>query len=109
MRILACHCSCPDADTAGAIATVLVEERLAACATVQPGLSSVYRWQGRVERAGEVLLVAKTTDACLDALVARVRALHPYEVPEIIAMEVVGGLPAYLAWVQAETEPPPEG
>ena len=105
MPVLLCHCTCPDADTARAIATTLVEERLAACASLQPGVESVYRWQGRVERAGEVLLVAKTTRARLEALTARIQALHPYDVPEILAIEVAGGSPAYLDWVEAATRP----
>lgn len=105
MSVLLCHCTCPDAGTARAIATALVEERLAACATVQPGVESVYRWEGRVERAGELLLVAKTTRDRLPALTARIQALHPYDVPEILAIEVVGGSQAYLDWVEAETRP----
>ena len=103
MAVLICHCSCPDEATATTIATVLVEERLAACASVQPGLASVYRWQGRIERAREALLLAKTTRGRLDALVARIQALHPYALPEILALEAVGGSAAYLDWIAEET------
>jgi periplasmic divalent cation tolerance protein len=84
------------------IAEVVVGERLAACATLVPGTRSVYRWQGRVERAEEVLLVFKTTAARLEALAARVRALHSYEVPEVVALPVAGGWPPYLAWLADE-------
>lgn len=107
MTVLLCHCTCPDRASADAIARVLVEERLAACVGVQPGLRSVYRWQGRVEQADEVLLVAKTTRDRLSGLVERVRGLHPYDVPEVVAVEAAGGLDRWLAWVEAETRPPP--
>ncbi len=94
--------TCPDADTAARIARALVEERLAACVGALPGLVSTYRWQGRVEQAGEVQLLIKTSAGRLDALVARLAQLHPYELPEILAVEA-GGLPAYLAWVAEQT------
>ena len=103
MTVLLCHCTCPDAATAESIATALVEERLAACASVQPGVGSVYRWQGRVETAEEVLLAMKTTRDRFDALARRIHALHPYEVPELLAFEATAGSPAYLDWVVAET------
>lgn len=103
MTVLLCHCTCPDAATAESIATVLVEERLAACASVQPGVGSVYRWQGRVETAEEVLLAVKTTRDRFEALAERIQALHPYEVPEILAFEAAAGSPAYLDWVVTET------
>lgn len=99
MPVLIVHCSCPDAASADAIAAVLVEERLAACVTALPGARSTYRWQGRVEHAQEVLLAIKTTRDRLDALIARVTALHPYELPEVIAVEAAGGLAPYLQWV----------
>ena len=105
MTVLACYCTCPDADSAGRLARTLVEERLAACASVLPGVRSVYRWQGAVEEADEVLLLVKTTRARLAALAERVQALHPNELPELIAVEAAGGLPAYLDWVVAETRP----
>jgi len=103
MPALVCFCTCPDADTAQRIADVLVGERLAACVSVLPGLRSVYRWQGAVERADEVLLLVKTGADRLDALTARVTALHPYELPELVAVEVAGGLAAYLDWVSEQT------
>ena len=89
-------------EEAAAIARALVEERLAACVNWTP-IESVYRWQGAVEEAAEILLVAKTRRAVLDALAARVRALHSYTVPEIIALPLVSGWPPYLQWIAAET------
>lgn len=105
MTVLLCHCTCPDTATADAIATALVDARLAACASVQPGITSVYRWQGRVEKAQEVLLAVKTTRDRFPAVAARIQALHPYELPEILAFEAAAGTPGYLDWVVAETRP----
>ena len=103
MSALVVHCSCPDAETATRIADALVGERLAACVQVIPSALSVYRWQGEVHEDQEVLLVVKTTRARLDALTERIRALHPYELPEVVAVDIAGGLPAYLAWIAEET------
>jgi periplasmic divalent cation tolerance protein len=103
VTVLVCYCSCPDPPSADRIAQALVDERLAACVNVIPGMHSVYRWQGAVERADEVLLLVKTTHARLDALNARVRSLHPDELPELIAVEAAGGSPPYLAWVAEQT------
>ena len=99
MDALVCLCTCPDEAVAGRIARALVEERLAACVNVVPGLRSVYRWRDAVEDAREVLLLAKTTRDALPALQARLLALHPYELPELLAVEAAGGLPAYLGWI----------
>lgn len=107
--VLVCLCTCPDADSAGRVAQALVEARLAACVGLVPGVQSVYRWQGQVERAQEVQLTIKTTRARFDALQARLLELHPYRVPELIALDAVGGLPAYLRWVAGETRPDPSG
>ena len=95
--------TCPDAQTADALASSLVDERLAACVNVLPGIRSIYRWQGAVERGEEVLLLIKTTADRQDALVARLETLHPYELPEALAVEAVGGLAAYLDWVAEQT------
>jgi len=95
--------ACPDADTAQRLARTLVEERLAACVSLLPGAVSTYRWQGQVEQAAEVQLLAKTSADRRDALMARLAELHPYELPEILAVETAAGLPAYLDWVMAET------
>jgi len=98
-------CSCPDTEVAGELAQRLVEARLAACVSLLPGMRSVYRWQGRVEQANEVLLLAKTTAARLEALQATLVAHHPYELPEVLAVAVGSGLDRYLDWVSAETTP----
>jgi periplasmic divalent cation tolerance protein len=95
----------PDADTAARIARVLVEERLAACVNLIPAVRSIYRWQGRIEDEAEVLLVIKTRIERVEALAARLRALHPYELPELVALPVAAGLAPYLDWVAAEAAP----
>ena len=90
----------PDAEVAGRIARTLVEERLVACVNVVERVRSVYRWQGAVEEAAELLLVMKTrADRCA-ALAARVEALHPYELPEVLVLPVCGGSRRYLDWVR---------
>jgi periplasmic divalent cation tolerance protein len=105
VSVLLCLSTAPDLATARALADALVGERLAACVNLLPGLQSVYRWHGHVEHAEEVLLLIKTTRTCLPALQARIVALHPYELPEVLAVEGAGGLPAYLDWVASETRP----
>jgi periplasmic divalent cation tolerance protein len=95
----------PDAATADALAGALVEARLAACVSFTTGVQSVYRWQGKIERANEVTLTIKTTQRHYAALETAIRAAHPYELPEIIALPVVAGLPSYLHWIVAETSP----
>jgi periplasmic divalent cation tolerance protein len=97
--------SAPDPDCAAAIARALVEERLAACVNVIPGVRSIYRYEGTLHDEAETLLIVKTRAARAPALEARVRALHPYELPEVLRLDVAGGSPAYLAWVVAETSP----
>lgn len=96
----------PDADSAHALAGALVEARLAACVNILAPCRSVYRWQGRTESAEEVPVLIKTTAARYPALEAAIRARHPYELPEIIAVPVDRGLPEYLAWVDSETTEP---
>lgn len=92
-------------DTAEAerIAEALVAERLAACVNILGAVRSVYRWQGTVERADEVAMIAKTTEALFNPLAARVRALHSYDTPAIVAWPIVAGDAAYLDWIGAET------
>ena len=90
-------------ESAEKLASTLVEERLAACVSVHPRVVSVYRWQGRVERAEEALLVVKTSDAALDRVIARLSEIHPYSVPEIVAIDAVRVNAAYLDWVDSET------
>lgn len=92
--------SCP-ASAAGPLARALVEERHAACVNVLPPMRSVYRWQGQVEEADEVLLLIKAPAGGFEALQRAVRAHHPHELPEIVAVHVSAGLPAYLDWVRS--------
>ena len=103
MPVLLCLCTCPDPSSAVALSDALVSERLAACVSRVPGLQSTYWWQGEVECAEETLLLIKTSTDRLDALIARVRELHPAELPELVALEAAGGLPGYLQWVVEQT------
>lgn len=94
----------PDAPTAESLAEALVGERLAACASLVPGVVSVFRWEGVVQRADEVLLVLKTTVDRTEALRERAVALHPYDVPEVLVLPVEGGHEPYQAWVRAQVQ-----
>lgn len=85
------------------LATVLVAERLAACVNVLGGVTSVYRWKAKIEEASEHLLLAKTTRARLPAFIRRVKSLHSYTVPEIIALPVLAGSAPYLSWIKKQT------
>ena len=96
----------PDRDAAVRLARALVERRLAACVSIGAGCTSVYRWQGAVEEADEVPVLIKTRAARYPELEAAIQALHPYELPEIIAVPLVRGLPEYLEWVAEETAIP---
>ena len=106
-EVLEVAVSTPDRALAERLAAVLVAERLAACAQVSGPVASTYRWQGTVEQAQEWTCRAKTTAARLDALVARVVALHPYDTPEVLALRAAGGHPSYLAWVHEAVNPEP--
>jgi periplasmic divalent cation tolerance protein len=97
------YVTAPDLDTADRIGTALVEERLAACANLLPGMRSIYRWQGAVERADETVLLLKTQRSRFDALESRVRALHPYDTPCIVALPIAQGSAPYLDWIESET------
>jgi periplasmic divalent cation tolerance protein len=93
----------PSSEEAQRIARVVVDERLAACANIVSGVASRYWWNGRVEEAAEVLLILKTRQALLEALTARVRSLHSYTIPEVIAVPILGGNPEYLTWIDDST------
>lgn len=93
----------PDVASAQALATALVEARLAACVNILPAGRSVFRWQGKMETADEVPLLIKTVQSRYAALESAIRAHHPYELPEIIAIPIARGLPNYLGWIEAET------
>jgi periplasmic divalent cation tolerance protein len=102
--VLIAFCTCPNEEVAARIAETLVAERLAACVNQVPGVRSTYLWQGEIVHDGETLLLIKTTDARFEALAARLRELHPYELPEIVATPVSRGLAEYLKWVSTCTE-----
>lgn len=93
----------PEGDLGEAIARTLVEERLAACVNVWAPMTSVYRWQGEVEREVERQVVIKTTRERVPAVQARIATLHSYEVPEFVVLAVADGSTAYLGWIQSET------
>ena len=95
--------NCPDEEVANTIALAVVEARLAACVNILPRVQSIYRWQGKVESATEIPLFIKSTATSYPALESIIRQHHPYDVPEIIALPVTHGLPAYLNWVAGET------
>lgn len=107
MQALLVFCTCPTREVAETLARLLVEERLAACVNLLPQVQSVYRWQGRLATDDEVLLLIKTQAARLEALQQRVLENHPYELPEVIAVEIGSGLPRYLDWIDEHTRPGP--
>ncbi len=93
----------PDREAAETLACTLIEEKVAACVNILGACTSVYRWQGKVEKAAEVPLLVKTTGSRYAALETTIRRLHPYELPEIIAVPLALGFPGYLQWVADET------
>lgn len=99
-------CTCTDRTTAERIAETVVSERLAACVNIAPGLTSIYRWEGQIQREAELLLLIKTRQAVYPQLEARIRELHPYQVPEIIALPIQAGSAAYLDWIADSTRAP---
>lgn len=98
-QYLVVFCTCPDDATADSLASALVGEKLAACVNRVAGVRSTYRWEGRMHDDEEILLIIKTSAQRLATLSARIQALHPHEVPEVIAVEVAGGSERYLAWL----------
>ena len=95
----------PDLAVAERLVRTLVEERLAACGNIVPGVTSIYRWQGGIQRDEEVLIVLKSAAQTVPRLTARVPELHPYEVPEVVVLEIAGGHGPYLDWVRAAGGP----
>jgi periplasmic divalent cation tolerance protein len=98
-------CTCGSEEEGVRIARLLVEGRLAACASLIPGVRSIYHWQGAVEDSAEVLLVIKTRRQLFESLRKAIEGAHSYQTPEIIAVPVVDGAPAYLEWLDHETHP----
>lgn len=98
-------CTCPDNTSARQLAQTLLSEKLAACVNLIPQVTSLYYWQGKMEESQEVQLVIKTRRTMFGVLQERLLALHPYEVPEILALPILCGNLAYLQWVQEQTTP----
>jgi periplasmic divalent cation tolerance protein len=96
-------CTIDSRTAAEALAQALLERRLIACANLVPGVESIYRWQDRVEKSSEVLLILKTTTDRAEELKTAVSELHPYDTPELLLLPVTEGLGKYLAWVEKET------
>jgi periplasmic divalent cation tolerance protein len=97
--VLLVICTFPDADTAAAVTKTLVDEKLIACGTILPGARSIYQWEGKLEDAAEVLVLFKTAGPAYARLEKRLLKLHPYDAPEIVAVEAGGVSKAYAAWV----------
>ena len=97
-------CTCPTSAIAEQLASLLIDQRLAACINIVPGLTSIYRWQGKVEKDTEVLLLIKTTQDRYAAVANAIQQHHPYELPEIIAVTVDEGSPDYLRWITSSME-----
>ncbi|MGH9667030.1 MAG: divalent-cation tolerance protein CutA [Bryobacteraceae bacterium] len=100
--------ACDSPKTAARLARRLVEERLAACVNLFPGVRSVYRWQGKIEESQELMLLIKSSRQLLPALIAELEKIHPYEVPEIVALPIVDGGKPYLDWLDRELAGSPE-
>jgi periplasmic divalent cation tolerance protein len=96
--------TCPDPETASAIGERLVSDRLAACASLVPGLTSIYRWEGEIRRDSETLLLIKTEASKVPELMETLASLHPYQVPEILALPIDAGAPSYLSWISECTK-----
>ena len=96
---LVIYCTCPDTSVASEIAEALLEQRLAACVNLLPNVQSIYRWQGRIERDDEVLLLIKSDATRFEQLKKQILDLHPYELPEIIGVPVEAGYREYLRWI----------
>lgn len=97
------HVTMPDKERAASLARALVDEGLAACVNIVPGVKSIYQWGGRLQEDEEVLCLIKTRPAVFDRARDRILQLHPYEVPEILAFAVADGSPAYLDWLKKST------
>lgn len=89
-----------DRSRAEEISSTLVRERLAACVNIVPGVTSYYRWKGEVEKDSEIVLLIKTTEEASQKLMSRLKELHPYNTPEAILLDITGGLPDYLKWLE---------
>ncbi|MDX2288581.1 MAG: divalent-cation tolerance protein CutA [Hyphomicrobiaceae bacterium] len=97
------YVTCPDLATAELLGRELVEMRLAACANILPGMTSIYRWQGTIEQSTEAVLLLKTRSTLAEGVIEAVVARHPYETPAVLRIDVTGGAAGYLAWLDGET------
>jgi periplasmic divalent cation tolerance protein len=105
MAVTFCYVTAGSRDEALSIGRTVVQERLAACANVLDGMTSIYWWQGALEQAGEAALILKTRAELVERLIARIRELHNYECPCVVALPIAAGNPDYLDWIARETEP----
>ena len=94
-------CTCPDKDTAENIARLLLNDKLAACVNILPGITSMYIWHEQIESAQEQLLLIKANKSCYQAIEKAIQKHHPYELPEVIAVSIDNGLPEYLHWIDS--------
>jgi periplasmic divalent cation tolerance protein len=102
-EFVVCLSTAPSADEAAKIGRALVEEELAACVNVVPGVRSIYRWEGKIEDSPEALLVIKSRESLIAPLTARLKALHSYTVPELVVLPIRDGNPDYLSWIAQST------
>jgi periplasmic divalent cation tolerance protein len=96
-----------DQATAELIARRVLQQRLAACINIIPGVTSIYRWQGEIEKSSELILLIKSRADHIDAITETIRSLHPYQLPEIIALPLTAGLPAYFDWIDNQLDTAP--
>ena len=101
------YTTCGNITEAESIARNLIDNRLAACVNVVPGLLSYYRWQGKVENDAELLLMIKTAGSLIDEVRNALETLHSYDLPEMIVLPIIGGSPNYLEWLEQEVQPEP--
>jgi len=104
ITFIAVHITTRDEAEARKLAVMLLEQRKAACVNIVPGVSTLYRWQGKIESGTESLMIVKTKSSLLGDIIALVKAHHSYQVPEVIALPIEGGSPEYLAWLEGELE-----
>lgn len=102
--VVVIYSTCPDAQTATTIGRALVEDRLAACVNILPDMRSIYRWDGAISEDREVVLIAKSQRGLVQEVTVRIRALHPFDTPAVVALDVIDGSADYLTWVLAETK-----
>ena len=100
-HVIVTLCTCPDKMSAQKIAHVLVENKLAACVNILPGILSIYTWKSQIESAEEHLLIIKSSAEHYQSIETAIRSHHPYEIPEIIAFPITQGLPEYLNWINS--------